>query len=223
VPLVPFERRMNLAPLADARRGAGVGWCALFIKAMGMVAQRRPELRRAFLSWPRPRLYEHGASVATVAVEREWDGEPGVFFGQIAEPENKPLAEIEAELHHLKMSPIESIREYRRLFRAVRLPQPLRRFTWRWAHGVSGPMRVKYFGTFGVSVTAAAGASALALVSPTTTTLHYGVMEKNGDIDVRLTFDHRVIDGAPIARALTEMEETLAGELRRELARPLAA
>ena len=42
-------------------------------------------------------------------------------------------------------------------------------------------------------------------------------MAPNGEIDVRLTFDHRVIDGAPIARALVELEETLHGELRREL------
>jgi hypothetical protein len=217
VPLVPFERRMNLAPLALARRNAGVGWCALFVKAMGMVSQRRPELRRAFLNWPRPRLYEHGASAAMVAVEREWDGERGVFFARIEEPENRTLTEIEAQLRHLKTSPIESIRDYRRLFRVARLPRPLRRLAWRWAHGLSGPRRVKYFGTFGVSVTAAEGASALSLVSPTTSTLHYGVMAPNGDTDVRLTFDHRVIDGAPIARALVELEETLHGELRREL------
>jgi hypothetical protein len=222
-PLVPFERRMNLAPLALARREAGVGWCALFIKAMGMVSQRRPELRRAFLSWPWPRLYEHGASAAMVAIEREWDGERGVFFGKIDEPENRPLAEIEAELRHLKTSPVESIREYRRLFRVARLPRLLRRLGWRWAHDCRGPRQVKYFGTFGVSVTAAEGAAALSLISPTTTTLHYGVMAANGDIDVRVTFDHRVIDGAPIARALVELEETLHGELLGELRHQRAA
>jgi hypothetical protein len=216
-PLVPFERHMNLASLAMARREAGVGWCALFVKAMGMVSQRRPELRRTFLRWPLPRLYEHGVSAAMIAVEREWDGELGVFFGRIDEPENRPLIEIEAELRHLKTSPVERIREYRRLFRVARLPRPLRQLAWRWAHDCRGPRHVRYFGTFGVSVTAAEGASALALVSPTTTTLHYGVMAANGDIDVRLTFDHRVIDGAPIARALVELEETLQGELRREL------
>src|SRR5262249_51630754 len=153
-------------------------------------------LRRAFLRWPWPRMYEHGASAAMVAVERQWDGEPGVFFGQIEEPENKPLTAIEAELRHLKTSPVTSIREYRRLFRVARLPRLLRRAAWRWAHDCCGPRHVRYFGTFGVSVTAAEGASALALVSPTTTTLHYGVIAPNGDIDVRLTFDHRVIDGA---------------------------
>jgi hypothetical protein len=217
VPLVPFERRMNLSRLAAARQAAGVSWCAVFVKAMGMVSQRRPELRRSFLAWPWPRFYECSASAAMVAIERDWRGEPAVFFGQVAEPENLTLAEVEAALRLLKTAPVESIRHYRRLLRVTRLPRPLRRLAWRYAHGVLGPTRVKYFGTFGVSVTAGAGASALALVSPATTTLHYGVMERNGDIDVRLTFDHRVLDGAPVARALAELEQTLDGEIRREL------
>jgi hypothetical protein len=217
VPLVPFERRMNLAELAAARRAAGVGWCALFVKALGMVSQRRPELRRAFLRWPWPRLYEHGASAAMIAVEREWEGEPGVFFGRIDEPENRALAEIEAELQHLRTAPVESVRDYRRLFRVARLPRPLRRLAWAGAHGLSGPTRVRRFGTFAVSVTAGAGASALALLAPTTSTLHYGPIAASGDIAVRLTFDHRVLDGAPVARALVELEETLNGEVLREV------
>src|SRR5207247_4797007 len=124
---------------------------------------------------------------------------------------------IEAVLRHLKTSPIDSIREYRRLFRVARLPRLLRRLVWGFAHGASGPTRVKYFGTFGVSVTAGEGAAALSLVAPATSTLHYGVMAGNGDIDVRLTFDHRVLDGAPVARALAELEATLCGEMLREL------
>jgi hypothetical protein len=217
IPLVPFERRMNLAAVAAVRQAAGVGWCALFTKALGMVSQRRPELRRSYLSFPWPRFYECSASAAMVAVERQWRGEDAVFFGQITEPENLSLIEIESALRHLKTSPIESIRDYRRLVRVSRLPLPLRRLALLAAHRLHGPTRVQYFGTFGVSVTAGAGASALTLISPATVTLHYGVIEPAGDISVRLTFDHRVLDGAPVARALTEMEETLSGELRREL------
>jgi len=217
LPLVPFERHMNLARVAEARRHAGVGWCALFVKAMGMVSQRRPELRRALLPWPWPRLYEHGASAAMIAVEREWHGELGVFFGQIDEPENRPLVEIEALLRELKTAPVESVREFRRLFRVARLPRLMRRLAWRYAHRVCGPTRVKYFGTFGVSVTAGEGATALSLVSPSTSTLHYGIIAPDGGIDVRLTFDHRVLDGAPVARALMELEETLCGEVLSEL------
>lgn len=224
IPLVPFERRMNLDRLMHARRDVGIGWCTLFIKAMGMVSQRRPELRRALMAWPWPRLYEHGASSAMVAIEREWQGEPGVFFGNIDEPENRSLREIEAALQAFKVEPVTSVRSFRRLFRVSRLPQPVRRWAWQYAHAVHGPTRVKYFGTFGISVTAAEGAAALALVSPTTSTLHYGVIDADGSLEVRLTFDHRVLDGAPVARALGELEATLNGEILRELrSLPVAA
>ena len=34
-------------------------WCAIFTKAYAVVAARYPELRRAYLKFPFPRLYEH--------------------------------------------------------------------------------------------------------------------------------------------------------------------
>src|SRR5579864_4603640 len=73
VPTVPVQRRMNIAPLQAARRQAvpRPSWCSLFTKAYAMVAAARPELRRAYLSFPWPHLYEHSISVASVAIERK--------------------------------------------------------------------------------------------------------------------------------------------------------
>ena len=42
-----------------------------------------------------------------------------------------------------------------------------------------------------------------------TTTLNYGVIAEDGTVDVRLIYDHRVLDGATIARALGELETVL--------------
>src|SRR5438128_10978349 len=69
VPSVPVQRRMNLGPLLAARQEADPrpSWCALFTKAYGMVAAATPELRRAYLSFPRPHLYEHPINVASIA------------------------------------------------------------------------------------------------------------------------------------------------------------
>jgi pyruvate/2-oxoglutarate dehydrogenase complex dihydrolipoamide acyltransferase (E2) component len=39
----------------------------------------------------------------------------------------------------------------------------------------------------------------------------------DGRIDMRLTFDHRAIDGAPVARALADMEAALHAEILSEL------
>ena len=61
VPLVVVERRMRLARLVSARQGVEPrpSWFAVFMKAYGLVASRRPELRRSYLTLPWHRLYEH--------------------------------------------------------------------------------------------------------------------------------------------------------------------
>ena len=46
----------------------------------------------------------------------------------------------------------------------------------------------------------------------------YGVFLPDGSIDVRLTYDHRVLDGANVAQALAAMEEVLNGEILPEQA-----
>ena len=81
------------------------------------------------------------------------------------------------------------------------------------------PICAHFLGTCVRLVNAAAsfGAAGLHVLSPLTTTLNYSTFEPDGSIDVRLTYDHRVLDGAPIARALTAIEETLNGEIRDEL------
>src|SRR5437016_2720276 len=72
VPTVPVQRRMNIAPLMAARAQAKArpSWCALFTKGYAAVAAARPELRRAYLSFPWPHLYEHSISVASIGIER---------------------------------------------------------------------------------------------------------------------------------------------------------
>src|SRR5262245_20875602 len=74
VPAVPVERRMDLAAVAAARRLARPrpSWCALLTKAYSFVSALVPELRRAYLPFPRPRLYEHPIPVASIAIERRF-------------------------------------------------------------------------------------------------------------------------------------------------------
>jgi hypothetical protein len=220
---VPFERRMCLPEVMAARQTASPrpGWCAIFLKAYAIVAARTPELRRSCLGFPWPRLYEHPASIAGVTLERQWsDDENGVFFTKIRKPESQSLVAIDAHLRRRKQQPVGEVGEFRKLVRLTALPRLVRRLFWWWALNGSGPRRARLFGTFGVSVTAGAGASALALVSPLTTTLHYGKFDARGNIDVRLTFDHRVLDGMTVARALTDLEDVLRGEIREELLEP---
>ena len=55
------------------------------------------------------------------------------------------------------------------------------------------------------------------ILSITTSTLHYGLFDAAGNLDFRLTFDHRVYDGALAARVLTELEATLLGAILAEV------
>jgi hypothetical protein len=219
VPTVPVQRRMSVASLRDLRRQISrpPGWCAIFTKAFALAAAAYPELRRAYLPWPWPRLYEHPFSIASVAVSRRYEGEDAVFFAHLRAPDRQSLTELDACLCRFKEVPVESIGLFRRALRVSRLPRPLRRLLWWVGLNSSGPKRAKRMGTFGVSVYSGLGAESLHPLSPLTTTLNYGVIRDNGTVTVRLTYDHRVMDGATIARALALMEEVLNEAIRAEL------
>jgi hypothetical protein len=219
VPSVPVEKKMDLSTLAAARRQAPlrIGWPTLFIKAFALTALTWPQLRRAYLSWPWPRLYEHNYSVASVAIEREFHGESAVFFAHVHGPEFQSLPQIEAHLRRCKEARLEELGLFRRALMIGRLPGPIRRFMWWHTLEWSGIKRAKRLGTFGFSTYASLGASSLHPLSPLTTTLNYGVFDANGQIVVRLIYDHRVMDGATVARALVTLEQVLGHEILEEI------
>jgi hypothetical protein len=219
VPTVPVERRMNLAAVVAARAAAAPrpSWCAIFTKAYALVAAGRPELRRSYLAFPTPRLYEHPVNVASVAVERRFGDEDAVFFGHVRRPEDRTLTDLDLKLRRLKEHPVESIGAFRQALRISSLPRPLRRLVWWFGLNVWGRKRAHFMGTFAVSVYSGYGASSLHPLSPLTTVLNYGVIDPGGNVAVRLIYDHRVLDGAAVARALEEMERVLQGEVLAEL------
>jgi hypothetical protein len=218
-PLCTAQRTMRLAPLAAARADAEPrpGWCALFTRAYGLVAARRPELRWAYVPLPWPHFYEHPYSIACVAVERDYGAEKAVFFGHIRAPETQSLTAIEGHLRRYKEDPLDDIALFRRILSTSRLPRPLRRLLWRFGLYTSGHRRSRYLGTFGISTTAALGSWAVDLLTPISTALNYGVVAADGSLDVRLTYDHRVLDGGTAARALAELEGVLNGALLDEV------
>jgi len=219
VPTVPVERRMNLAPLLVARQQAQPrpGWCAIFTKALAFVAATRPELRRAYLTFPWPHLYEHPVSVASIAFERQLGDEDVVLFAPINNLENRGLAELDLKLRQCKETPIEKVPAFRRALKITALPRPLRRFLWWFGLNVWGRKRAHYMGTFGVSVYGSRGASSLHPLSPLTSVLNYGPISPDGAVNVRLIYDHRVLDGATVARVLDDLEKVLNCEILAEL------
>ena len=52
---------------------------AIFVKAFAVVAAEVPELRRAYIKWPWPHLYEYADSTVSVLQERQIMGDIGVL------------------------------------------------------------------------------------------------------------------------------------------------
>jgi hypothetical protein len=219
VPLITIERRMNLKPLVDARNGlpSAPSIAAIFTKAYAMVAGQHAELRRAYMSWPWPHLFEAEQSFASMTIARAYHGEEAVFFGTIKQPDRQPLPEIHRAIQDYKDAPIETIRGYQRLLKYAAYPQPFRRFIWWFGYHRSGAARARNFGTFAVTVTAGLGATLENIISPLTTTLTYGPIADDGTVSVRLIFDHRVLDGAAAARVLKDLETMLTEDLVHEV------
>ena len=219
VPSVPSQRRMRLADVIAARqlRPQRISWCAIFIKAYSIVAAERPELRQTYKSFPWPHIYEHPINVASFSLERTYNGEEGVFFAQLPQPELCSLVEIDALIRHYKVAPIADVPSFQRSLTLSRLPRPIRSLAWRMGLYYDGAVRAHFFGTFGISVVASLGAAGLHILSPLTSTINYGTFESDGSIDVRMAYDHRVLDGAPAARALAALEDALHGPIHQEL------
>ena len=222
VPLVAVDRRIDLSELVAARQTAPVRpmWTVIFAKAFATVAAGEPVLRQSFIGFPWAHLYEHAEPVTAVTVQREDGGVPVVFTTRLRRAHARPLTDLDAELRHAKGGPAEAVAAIRRARRLARLPRPLRRAAlWLGLHA-SGRLRERNAGTFAVTSVAAEGGGALQPLSPLTATVHYGLFDAAGRLDLRLTFDHRVFDGATAARALVAMERVLNGALLAELRRP---
>lgn len=219
LPLVPGERLMQLAEVVAARATAWPkpSWLALYIKAFATVAARRPELRRAYVAWPWPHLYEYDETVVSVTMEREWRGERGLFLARIASPEKMSLLEIDAALKGFKERPIEQIASFRSALQLAQAPTFLRRAFWWLLMNCFPRLRGRYLGTLGGSITAGMGGTALSLITPWTVTFFYDAVEEDGSQVMRVMIDHRVLDGRVMCLAAKDVERELRGPICDEL------
>ena len=219
VPSIPVQRLCQLAPVVAARRALAAPrppWSALFVKAYALVAEDMPPLRRAYCALPWPHLVEYDRSVAAVAVERDWHDDKAVLTVRIKHPARLPLRTIAERIRQAQTAPLEQIKDFRRALWLSGLPRPLRRLLW-WLSLNCSRWRGNVCGTFGLSTYSALGAESLHPLSPLTVTLNYGVIDPQGQVPVRLIYDHRVFDGATAARALQRLEEVLNTLIRSEL------
>jgi hypothetical protein len=217
-PTIPVQRQMSLTPLLAARASCKEPprWTAIFVKAYALVAQEFVELRRAYIGGPWPHLYEYEMSRASVVIERDYQGEPCLFTLKIKDPIAHSLRSLSDLLNDANTSSIDSLKDFQTALRIARLPRPLRRILW-WLVLNIGVSREHFFGTFMISVYSALNAESVHPISPSTTLLNYGVINSEGLVTVRIIYDHRVMNGATVARVLARLEEVLNGAIAEEI------
>ncbi len=218
VPFVSLRRTLDVSELVEARAAVAKrpGWAAIFAKAFALVAKDEPVLRTLYASWPWPHLFELPHSVASVAIARVEDGEDCVLPEKVPTPELFSLAEVDAAIRHAKNAPVDAIPAFRKIMQSARMPQPLRRLGWLFAVNV-GRQHANWFGNIAVTSVSAFGPGELHALSPGPYILSYGAVGPDCRVDVLIRWDHRVTDGALIAKALTRLEQVLNTEIAAEL------
>ena len=181
------------------------------------VVAARVDLRTAYLTIPWERLFEYTQVRADIVIEARIDGADTLVAVPMKKPETMPLLEIDRTLIACKEDPRKQIRQYRRATVLARFPAFVRRAIWSLLLNSSGYKRARYFGTFGVTSVGNWGVESLRPLAPWTTLIHYGTIAKDGSIAMRMTYDHRVLDGSGPSIALNEMEQMLATEIVAEL------
>jgi hypothetical protein len=217
--------RINVSPVVAARAAQqpAIGWTAIWMKALALVSRRRPELRTAYFPFPWARLYQHPEFVCTVVIERTWRGASALFFEKFVAPDRLPLPELDEALRKLRQVPVESVGSFRRLIRFARPPILLRRLLWSVGLNWSGPLRLKYMGGFCVLNPFPTGGTVTQTAVPASLMLYYGLVEPNGEMQVDLFYDHRVMDGVEVFRILRDAEATMNRDIVAELTRAPAA
>ena len=147
----PDVRRLG----AGAIRGSGIlsrpSWSCLFMKAYALVGAEHAPLRRSYLEFPWPRLYEHPWMNCAWRSSGTYQGEEGRLRG--------PVPGARAAVAHAASDGPRVVQErapgegrfYRQALRFSKVPRPVRRFIWWSTLNVSGFKRCKRFGTFGLS------------------------------------------------------------------------
>jgi hypothetical protein len=220
VPSLPLSKRFHIAPALEARRGVRnpPSWTAIFMRAYGLVAREFPELRRCFVPWPWKHLYEHPMSECAILVEREWGGENVVLTGKLRAPELRGLAEIQDYLLYLRDTPVWDVGHYRRSLRVGRYPGWLRRLLFWQSLYLSGAVKCRRFGTFMISSMGTLGVEQMHPLTTLTTYLTFGPISDAGKVEVKVIYDHRVVDARTVARALNALEDRINVEMAAELA-----
>jgi hypothetical protein len=214
---VSVTRPVAFRDLMTAREelAAAPSWTAIFVKGFALVAAEIPELRRVYVKLPWPHLYEYVDSTVCIGHERWIMGDLGVLPLRFHQPNTVPIGQLSEMIRRAAAAPLEETRLHRKLVAIARLPLLLRRliiFVW-----LNVPRLRRELGTYGVSSAARWRTDLGTSRTPQPCLLSYGPADADGNVVARLTFDHRVFDGALAGRALARLDEILNSSILEEL------
>jgi hypothetical protein len=200
---------------ARGRLLARPSWIAIFSKGFAIVTSEIPELRRAYIALPWPHLYEYAESTLVIAQERMIMGDLGLLPLRFNKVHAVPLGELSEIIRQAAGAPLEASRFHRRLVAIARLPLPVRRLIWAVCLNI--PRLRREIGTCAVSSAARWQTDLGTSRTAQPCLLSYGPADADGNVVVRLTFDHRIFDGAVAGRALARLEDVLNSSVLEEL------
>lgn len=195
---------------------------ALILKAIAIAQRNHPDSRTQFL--PTFRTVTYNEIVAGFTVEREVDGKPIVFFGEIESADVKPIIQIAAELSQYSHAEIDHVKKLRQQVQFARVPWIIRRLIFILASWFPALRLVCMGSTFGLSSLGALGIKSVCGPSVCTSVFGVGAIEasavaRNGEVVIEpvmslsLSFDQRAMDYGQAARFLLEVRELLEGRL----------
>ena len=209
---------MHLKNVVDARKRhpEQPPWSALFAKGFALVAREIAPLRQVYVGFPTPRIFEYHESFVSIAYELNVEGEAIVLPVRIRRADQIPLTGFRYKLDEMRDGYLARRGFYRILEVLSHFPVLLRRPIW-WIVLTLPHLRKRFFGTFVITSVGFLGAAMLNPIAPFTSLLTYGPIQSDGELTVRLVFDHRLYDGVTAARALARLEEMLTGSICEEL------
>ena len=220
IPLGNYCRELDLSRVARMRRQSSprIGWNVLMMKAYALIAQDNEILRSCYVRFPWPHIYVDERNVCLLTVSREHQGETRLLFARFNEPENISLIDLQEQYDHLRLAPVDEIKQFKHQIQFARLPHSMRRLIWWGMFNWFPRKRLGNFGTYGMTLSGFGPTHATGLLSPATTTLGVDPISRKGISRVVLTFDHRVMDGKPVIDLIDQLKQTLNEQIYDELA-----
>jgi len=219
--MATYARDFDLTELCKLRKRAKprIDWNVIYMKAYAIIARDFPQLRQCYVGFPWPYAYQYEKNVALITLSREHDGEDRLLFARFNQPEGDSLVELQRKFDSLRRSPVLEVKQFRKQIRFANLPYPVRRLTWWMLFNLFPRKRLNIFGTFGMTISRFRDAHLTTnALGPNTTILGIDVLPTNGIARFTLTFDHQILDGAPVLNLIHSVYQTLTGAIADELA-----